>query len=276
MKRKKLLIPVGILSVAAVAVVVVLLVFSGKAPEPLAVLTKADGSVSVMKAGVTDWTAGETGQTLDKGDTIRVNSDAAAQVTFFEGTTVDLAAGTTLEISELAAGATGTNTIELKQQIGNTISRVTKLADPASRYEIETPAGVAAVRGTVMEISVDPKGTTSIYNRQGSIVASAQGVQVLIPEGSHSVILSGEPPSQPLTSGGRSEGNINIVRSVLKAEGVSTTYIYEVTNRGGTPQSNVFVGDEEVSSVTYVGGDVNGNGLLDPGETWIYTGSTSG
>ena len=50
----------------------------------------------------------------------------------------------------------------------------------------------------------------------------------------------------------------------------SVTYTYHVTNPGTVDLSNVTVTDDKVSTVTYVSGD-NGDGLLQPGETWIYT-----
>jgi uncharacterized repeat protein (TIGR01451 family) len=53
------------------------------------------------------------------------------------------------------------------------------------------------------------------------------------------------------------------------------TYTYTVTNPGLVALSNVSVTDNKVSPVTYVSGDSNGDGLLQPGETWIYTGTTT-
>jgi uncharacterized repeat protein (TIGR01451 family) len=51
----------------------------------------------------------------------------------------------------------------------------------------------------------------------------------------------------------------------------SVTYTYRVTNPGTVDLSGVTVTDDKVSPVTYVSGDANGDGLLQPGETWIYT-----
>jgi hypothetical protein len=53
------------------------------------------------------------------------------------------------------------------------------------------------------------------------------------------------------------------------------TYTYTVTNPGMVALSNVTVTDNKVSPVTYVSGDTNNNNLLDPGETWIYTGTAN-
>ncbi|MGB4593976.1 MAG: ice-binding family protein [Coriobacteriia bacterium] len=53
----------------------------------------------------------------------------------------------------------------------------------------------------------------------------------------------------------------------------SVTYTYTVTNPGDDPLSDVVVTDDKLSPVTYVSGDVNADGLLQSGETWVYTGT---
>ncbi len=59
------------------------------------------------------------------------------------------------------------------------------------------------------------------------------------------------------------------------APGGSVTYTYRVTNPGTVDLSGVTLVDDKVSTVTYVSGDVNGDGLLQPGETWVYTATTT-
>jgi uncharacterized repeat protein (TIGR01451 family) len=59
------------------------------------------------------------------------------------------------------------------------------------------------------------------------------------------------------------------------APGGSVTYTYLVTNPGTVDLSGVTLVDDKVSTVTYVSGDVNGDGLLQPGETWVYTATTT-
>jgi hypothetical protein len=52
--------------------------------------------------------------------------------------------------------------------------------------------------------------------------------------------------------------------------GGSVTYTYAVTNPGTEAIDEVVVAGDACSAVTYIGGDVNQNELLEPGETWAY------
>jgi uncharacterized repeat protein (TIGR02543 family) len=52
--------------------------------------------------------------------------------------------------------------------------------------------------------------------------------------------------------------------------GDTIRYIYGVTNTGTTSATGITVTDGTLT-VTFVGGDVNGNNALDPRETWVYT-----
>jgi uncharacterized repeat protein (TIGR01451 family) len=53
------------------------------------------------------------------------------------------------------------------------------------------------------------------------------------------------------------------------------TFTYTVTNPGTVDLSGVTVTDDKVSPITYVSGDANRDGFLQPGETWVYTGTAT-
>ena len=67
-----------------------------------------------------------------------------------------------------------------------------------------------------------------------------------------------------------------LTQSVSPATGQSpfqTTFTYVVTNTSTTPAplKDVVVTSDRCTPATYVSGDANGNGLLDNGEAWTYT-----
>ena len=274
MTKKKLLI----LVIAVVVVVTPLVIFLGGNGEqqanPLATLSIKEGDVLVMNVGADSWVQAQVGLILEQGDTIKTDDYSRAEITFFEGSIIELEPGTVLNISDLSiAPDTGSTSIMLKQELGKTISRVKKLTDPISRYEVETPTGVAAARDTIIIICVDEAGITRVFNQEGSVVAIAQGTEVQIPEGMQSIIIPGAPPSLPHPLGDEGADSIRITKNIMAVKGDTITYIYEVTNLGDTTQSNVYVIDDEVDVITYVSGDTNNNDMLDPGETWIFTGT---
>jgi hypothetical protein len=184
-----------LLSILVVSVLMAsTLVSCGSTESTLTILSITEGSVSVMKAGTGSWIEAQVGMSLEVGESIKTGDDSSAEITFFDGSTMELQAGTEIEIASLGISTTGSTTITLEQTIGNTISRVTKILDPASRYEVETPTGVVAVRGSAMQVYVIEDGTTWAINLEGNIRAVAQGVEVQIPEGQQCIVRPGQPP----------------------------------------------------------------------------------
>jgi len=255
-------------------------------PPTLTMLSITEGNVFIMKAGTDSWIEAQVGMSLESGDTVKSDDSSSAEITFFDGSTIELQAGTQIEVVSLGISDTGSTTIKLKQAIGNTISRVTKLVDSASSYEVETPACVAAVRGSSMLVQVIVDGTTWVTNLEGEIWVTANGVELQIPEGRKCIIISGQPPQLTPSSGGGGGGggggsfspnpDIAITKTAEPAqahEGAAITYTYTVTNPGNVPLSNVSVTDDTIADVSYQSGDTNRDGRLGIDETWVFTAS---
>ena len=276
MKGKKLFIIVASLVVLVIAIIASISAFSGKTSDQMSILSMKEGNVLVMRGGTNKWMEAQIGMVLEEDDIIKVGDDSQAIITFFEGSIIELASSTQIEIKALEpADAVSLKTVSIQQDIGRTVSRVKKLADPASSYQIETPSSIAAVRGTTMVVNVDLDGISRVFNEEGYVFVAAQGVEIQIPEGMQSIILPGQPPSLPSLPGGGGAGSIQITKNIMAKEGTTVTYIYEVTNVGDTPQSNVSITDNDVDAITYISGDINNNTILDPGEIWIFTGTQS-
>ena len=171
------------------------LVGCGCSPSTLTILSISEGDVFVMKAGTDSWIEAEVGMSLEPGDSIKTGDDSSAEINFFDGSTVELQAGTEMAIASLDISTdTDSTTVIVEQTIGSIIFRVTKIIDPASRHEVETPAGVVAVRGSAVEVHVTEDGTTRVANLEGEIWAAAQGVELRIPQGQQCIIIPGQPP----------------------------------------------------------------------------------
>jgi hypothetical protein len=171
---------------------------SFKTPHELTTISAVTGEVFVLKAGTTTWSEASPGMALEEGDHIKAGAGSNAVITFFEGSTIELAADTEISVSELGiAEPAGSTSIRLWQQIGKTRSRVEKLVDPASRYEIETPAGAAVVRGSVGDVEVDKDGVTRVTNIEGQWCGIGQGKEVCIPNGYYIVMVPMQVPSVP-------------------------------------------------------------------------------
>lgn len=129
-------------------------------PSPSARFTYVDGPVTVTHADGTE-VAAQIDMTLVTGDRVATGFDeqahvgAQAHIVFFDSTRTALDGRTTVSIDELAIDPADPK----KQQVhltlvsGRVWSRILKLLDPESRYEIDYSGTVSGVRGTAFLLS---------------------------------------------------------------------------------------------------------------------------
>jgi predicted secreted protein len=166
--------------------------------QPFAKLLSFTGKVSIMKAGASSWAEVVLGMMLGQNDTIQTVAGSKATIVFFEGSTIELDGVTEIKIAELAVNqSTNASTIKIRQELGKTVNRVEKLVDPASRFEVETPAGSIVVRGSYGIVIVLPDGLTNVQNVEGIWCVRAMGQEVCIPGGMSNTTVPGQPPGRP-------------------------------------------------------------------------------
>ena len=136
------------------------------------------GGVEVRETGADNWEQGVDGMILAAGMRIKTAPDSNALLTFFEGSTIKLEPGTDVEIQQLEYTEGQSTTIVLKQWFGRTWSRVTKMVDPGSHYQIDTPSAMAVVRGTQFMTEVDEAGSTTVETIEGLVSVTAQNEEV--------------------------------------------------------------------------------------------------
>lgn len=148
----------------------------------------------VQKKLEDQWVTLTSGQTIEDGDTLQSGSGTDATITFSNGSNLRLDENTQVTIK-----ASSSN-ISIRQTLGRTWSRVTKLLGQNESYEVETPTAVATVRGTTFSTTIDDEDTlvegdsekveVSAYERVGRqrrileslIVSSDESIRVRRPE----------------------------------------------------------------------------------------------
>jgi hypothetical protein len=116
--------------------------------------------------------------------------------------TLNISEGTELRVKNLETKSDGSKTTRFYVDKGQVRSKVRPFTNPNSKYEIETPGGVAGSRGTDFGITVDPRGKTGIAGASGKVAVTAQGRTVMVEPGYSSLILPGEAPAKPSISNG--------------------------------------------------------------------------
>ena len=183
--------------VLALALLIPLVGCGGGGPAVPCKISSVSGDVQVLRSGSTESIEATNGMELAAGDTITTGADGSANLNFFDGSVMEIKANSEILVNELSTASTGSTTVSLKEQVGSTINRIGKLVDSASRYEVDTPAASAVVRGTIFDLVVQQNGDTTVKSEQGSVSFTASGVTVTVNQGFQSSASVGGIPSTP-------------------------------------------------------------------------------
>lgn len=139
-----------------------------------------------------------TGDRLQKvGDQVTTAEQSGAVLAIDDGiAVVRLTEGTNLQIKQLQSRQGGKIT-QLYVSRGLARLQVRPLTNPNSKLQIQTPAGIAGVRGTEFGVSVTPNGKTTVATAEGAVSATAVGETVLVNAGLYSLVIAGQPPTPP-------------------------------------------------------------------------------
>lgn len=155
------------------------------------------GHVSVQDPSSGIWRDAEDGMVVDIGMRVRTGQDSNAMLTFFDGSTIRLEGDSDIQVEQIVRAEGQSTEIILKQWLGRTWSRVAKKADPASKYEIQTPSAYALVRGTLFEVEVGEDGSTVVRTIEGLVSVGAQSQEVEVSAGQTTSVSIGNPPIEP-------------------------------------------------------------------------------
>ncbi len=161
------------------------------------------GQVAVRHSSDTRWESAKIGQFLGAGDAVRTGPASAASILCVDETQIKLNENTTVILKSIAPSA------RLQP-----VSPAKGPAAPSSlyevpegeiwlrnkhekfRFELETPAVTAIIRGTELNIRVQPNGATSVILLEGNVcIANPQG-EVCLRPGEKGYAVPGQRPTK--------------------------------------------------------------------------------
>jgi hypothetical protein len=143
------------------------------------------GAVLVQQAGKAMSLPARKGMELQAGDRIITGKDGTAAVRFDDGSISRIASNSRIDLQELARdGADGASTTTLTAGWGRVWNKVQDVTEKNSRFEVNTPAAVAGVRGTVFLVEVQSETDTVVRVYEGQVgVAAPPPAALELPEG---------------------------------------------------------------------------------------------
>jgi hypothetical protein len=124
-----------------------------------------NGQVEVQRKGQAEWVAAVAGMRLVDGDEIRAHAGASAVLDLADGSTLFVAENSRVVVTKLAVDPRNNARQALfhlvvgKVRALVTHAAITLVRARQSNFAISTPTAVAAVRGTLYEVSYDPART---------------------------------------------------------------------------------------------------------------------
>ena len=158
--------------------------------DDVAIILKSKGKVKVQKEKIKDWHDGIRGFRLDSGDIVKTYEQSLAAVMFTDDKSLlKVRDNSTLAIR----GKRGNKTISkrITFTLGNFWIKVSK---QKSKLVIETPSGIAAVKGTEFYGVVDGDGNAMIIVIEGIVQLINKLGDALVKAGQTGKLIKGKPP----------------------------------------------------------------------------------
>lgn len=154
------------------------------------------GEVQVDLGDGQGWRSAETGQRLAAGSRLRTPGGASAALQLADGSRVLVLPDSELHLREAAEVGAGALSLRIELLRGRLENAVHPMRASGSRFEIQTPSAVTAVRGTEFRIAADARSTRSEVLDGAVSFGNARG-QLTLAQGTGSLAQAGLPPQPP-------------------------------------------------------------------------------
>jgi hypothetical protein len=132
--------------------------------DMVAKITTFEGTVQVMKKGSTDWKNARPGMPLEVGDQIFTQGESFAEIRYVIGTVLRMD-----EKTKITLESSSEKTVKSKSAIGTVWINMRKLVSTGKEFQVSTPTAVAAIRGTVFDMSYTPDSASYVAVFEGKV-----------------------------------------------------------------------------------------------------------
>jgi hypothetical protein len=202
-------------------------------PPPVGVVTSVSGKVSLFTSANEKSKDIQLGQQLVSGDRLKTGANGRAAMVLVDGTQLKINYNTDITLRDkdtkgkLSARGIGS----IKLALGDLWAKVTK---KNRRLEFDTPAAVAAVKGTEPLLSVSETGTLCAKLREGKLDIANEVGGVTLSELEQVCV---EPHSKPQGVVKYAPGDSDFDKSMGGATGATVEILF--TDKTGTPKKAV-------------------------------------
>jgi hypothetical protein len=141
-----------------------------------AMVESVSGTVEFAPPGSASFAPLGKGQELAVGSTIRTGSDGSAVILTTPGSAIKLGSDSNLRLHALAFAKSGSTVTQREAHLQLTSGVVSALIDPSTPkitdFQVQTPEGSAAARGTFYAVAVS-NGKTYVSVKHGTVGAIA-------------------------------------------------------------------------------------------------------
>ncbi|MFB2921347.1 FecR domain-containing protein [Aerosakkonema sp. BLCC-F2] len=152
--------------------------------------------------------------------------------------TLDVSENSNVRVKNLNRSGSGATSTDLALNRGQVRAKVRSFNNRQSRFSIQTPAGVAGVRGTEFVVTVLPNGETRVITIDGTVALSSTDRTQEVSAGYASAIVPGNPPTLPTAIA----ANLRVSLQLLPAPDSDKVRVTGVVN----PIDSVFLNEEAV------------------------------
>jgi len=165
-----------------------------------AIVVSVTGDVSLKSSNITSLKSLTSKQVVNIGDTVTTGDNGSALIQFADGSNLLVQKNSQVIFNTLSVyGETGMVDTQLRLQKGRVETAVKPLRGSFSRYEITTPAAVAAVRGTKFRVAYTNNNEIMASEVvKGNISVEAEGVEQSLNKGFGSITEKGKAPQPPV------------------------------------------------------------------------------